>query len=95
MCCLPACAQGSSAAVSRIVGDGAFLGIILGVPWSLVHMGCAGVAGTYSSYLQYSGYGGVPIAGHALLGGGRWEHYLRDPQGVHTSLHKSAPHVFR
>ena len=42
-CCLPTCAQGSSAAVAEFVGNGAFLGfwVLLG---GLVHMSLTGSA---------------------------------------------------
>ena len=59
MRCLPTCAQGSSAAITRIVGDG-FLGSILGAPWSLVHVRGAGVAVFYPSYPQDSDDEDVP-----------------------------------
>ena len=89
VCCLPACAQGSSAAVTRIVGDGAFWAF-----WVLLGVLCNGRCWRwwfYPSYMQDSGSGGVPVAGHALwaeVGGGI-------TLGEFTGVHKSAPHVFK
>ena len=93
VCCLPTCAQGSSAAVTRDCWVWRFLRI-LGAPWGLVHMGGTGSAGSTPSYVQDSGYGGVPIAGHALraeVGGG----IICVTLGEFTGMYKSAPHVFR
>ena len=88
VCCLPTCAQGSSAAVTKIVGYGVFLAL-LGV---LCMWGGAGFAGLSPSYLQDSHYGGVPVAEHALwaeVGGG----IICVTLGELTGLHKSVPHV--
>ena len=40
VCRLPTCAQGSSTAATEVVGNGVFL-LILGAPWSFVHMAAA------------------------------------------------------
>ena len=80
MCCLPTGAQGSSAAVTRVVGYSVFLGI-LGAPWSLVHIYRARVTEVCPSL-------------DTPFGGGLWWHYLRDPREF-TGVHKSAPYVFR
>ena len=42
-CCLPTCAQGSSALVTELVGSGGFLGFLV-APWSLVHAGGTNLA---------------------------------------------------
>ena len=68
-CCLPTCAQDSSVAVTEFVGKSAFW-----VFWVLLGILCIWEEGEgvlallvfFSSCLQDSGYGGVPIAGHAL-----------------------------
>ena len=76
VCCLPSCAQGSSAVVTGIVGCS------LG---SCAHGGYW-LCWNYPSYLQDSGYGGVLIAGHAVLaevGGGIICVTLGEFTGVH------------
>ena len=72
VCCLPTCAQGSSAAVTTVVGVRRFWDF-LGAPWSLVFLGGTVFASVPPSCVQDSGYKGVPIAGHAFwaeVGGG-------------------------
>ena len=90
MCCLPTCAQGSSATVTRVVGYGAFWTV-----WVLLGVLCiwGWLCWTFPLYLQDSGYGGVPIAGHAHgaeVGGS----IICVTLGDFTGLHKSAPYVF-
>ena len=93
VCYLQTCAQGSSAAVTGGVGGGTYwaLWVLLGV---LCIMGGGGEGGrrglallVFPSYLQDSGYGGVPIAGHAHwaeVGGG----IICATLGEFTGLHK-------
>ena len=79
VCCLPTCAQGSSAAVTGEVRGWRILGI-LGAPWRPVFTSC----------LQDSGYGGVPVAGHALwaeVGGGILCVTLGEFIGLHNNVH--------
>ena len=64
-CCLPACAQGSSAAVTRVLGVWCFLRI-LGAPWSLVYMEGTSSAGISTHVYRTRVCEGVPVAGHAL-----------------------------
>ena len=62
-----------------------FLAFIV-APWSLVHLGGAGVAGFTPHIYRTRGYGGVPIAGHARwaeVGGGIICVTLGEFSGVH------------
>ena len=90
VCCLPTCAQGSSAAVTGSVWGWYILGT-LGALWSLVHMEVCWLCLCFPSCLQDSGYGGVPIAGHAQraeVGGG----ILCVTIGEFTGLHQNCAH---
>ena len=79
VCCLPTCAQGSSAAVQGVLGVVHFGHS--GAPWSLVHMGGAGFAGFP---LMYTGLGLRRCAYRWTRpsGGGRWGHSLRNSRGA-------------
>ena len=90
VCWLPTCVQGSSAAVTGGVGVGTFgaLWVLLGV---LCNGGCW-LCLCFPSCLQDSGYGGVPLAGHAhwaKVGGG----IICVTQGELSGLHKNVPVV--
>ena len=89
-CCLPTIAQGSSAAVTRVVGYGAFWAfwVLLGVLCIWKERGTSFVG--VPSCLQDSGYEGVPTAGHALWSEVGGEHHLRNPPGVHWFAPKCA-----
>ena len=67
---------------------------ILGAPWSLVHMGGAGVAGFIPHIYRTRGYEGVHIAGHAFLevdGGG----IIYVTLGEFTGVHKNCASCFQ
>ena len=88
VCCLPTCAQGSSASVSGNVGSGAFwaLWVLLGVLciWEVLAL-----LVLPPPYLQDSGYEGVPTAGHALwaeFGGGILCVTLGEFSGLHKKM---------
>ena len=87
VCCLPTCAQGSSAAVTGCVGCGTFFGT-LGAPWSLVHMGGCLLCLSFPSCLQDLSYGGVPITGHAHWAEVGWG-ILYVTLGEFSGLHKN------
>ena len=91
-CCLPTCAQGSSAAVTERgegrVGDGAFWAL-----WVLLGILCIwGVLALLVLPLMSTGLGLRRCAYRwtRLLGGGRRGHSLRDPRGVHWFAQKCA-----
>ena len=87
VCCLPTCAQGSSAALTGNIGSGAFwaLWVLLGVLciWEVLALL------VFHPCLQDSGYGGVPIAGHAHwaeVGGGILCVTLEEFTGLHKNV---------
>ena len=94
VCCLPTCAQGSSAADmvrrggGRGVGDGAFWAF-----WVLLRVLCIWrVLALLVFPLMSAGFGLRRCANRWIrpVGGGRWGHYLRDPRGVHWFAQKGA-----
>ena len=84
-CCLPTCAQGSSAAVTGGVGYGGVLDI-LGAPSGLVHVGVLALL------VPGLGLRRCAYRWTRPSGGGRWGHNSRDPQGVHWCARKYALH---
>ena len=83
-CCLPTCAQGSSAAVTGVLGMVGFWAF-----WVLLRVLCmwgCWLCWFSPSYLQGSAYRWTRPSG-----GGRWGHNSRDPQGVHWCARKCAP----
>ena len=88
VCCLPMCAQGSSATVMGNWEFSAF-GVCGSSLGSCVYGGCW-FCWCFPSYSQGLGYGGMPVAGHAFLSGGRRAHYLRDSRGVSWITQKGA-----
>ena len=87
VCCAPTCAQSSSAAVTGSVWGGTFLAlwVLLGVLCIWEVLALLG----FPLHLQDSGYGDVPIAGHALwaeVGGGIPCVTLGEFSGLHKSV---------
>ena len=81
VCCLPTFAQGSSAAVTRVMGYGAFLAF-----WVLLGVLCIWGALALLVYLLVCTGLGLRRCAYRWtrpLGGGRWGHSLRFPPGVH------------
>ena len=94
--CLPTCADGFSAPVTEFVGNGGFLGFLV-TPRSLLHMGTrTGVLALLVHTLMCTGLGLRRCAFRWTrpLGGGRWGHYLRDPQGAHWAAQKATSYPF-
>ena len=88
VCCLPTCAQGSSAAFARVVGNGAF-----GEFWALLGALCMWrvlALLVYSLMCTRLGLRRCAYCWTRPLGGGRWGLYLRDLQGAHCFAQKFA-----
>ena len=92
VCCLPPCAQGSSAAVTRVVGYGAFWAF-----WVLLGVLCTCEVLALLVFPLMSTRLGLRGCAHRWtrpLGGGRWGHHLRDSRGVHW-LAQRCPSCFQ
>ena len=87
VCCLPTCAQGSSAAVTGKVGDGAFWAL-----WVLLGVLCIWGVLALLVFLLMSARLELRRRWTRPLGGGRRGHSLRDPREF-TALHKNVLQV--
>ena len=87
-CCLPMCAQGSSAPVMKNAGNGVCLGFLAALQ-CLVRMG---VLALLVFSLVFTGLGSHRCAScwTRPLGGGRWEHYLCNLWEECLPAHKTA-----
>ena len=88
VCCLPTCAQGSSAALTRIVGYGAFWAF-----WVLLGVLCIWKVLTLLILPLISAGLGLRRCHYRWTrpsGGGRWGHYLCDLWGVHWCAQRCA-----